>query len=260
MLLSEIIAALRELCPDTFAMSWDNVGLQCGRTGKEVKKIALALDATSEVIEKAIAEGADLILTHHPLLFGGIKHVTDEDYTGKRILRLLQADVACYAMHTNFDVLGMADAAADLLQLSDREVLEVTFEDDVSVEGFGRVGILPDNMTLRELAQKTAEVFSLEHVQYYGDPDQTVITCAILPGSGKDEIGHALRAGADVMITGDITHHVGIDACEKGISLIDAGHYGVEKIFIPYTKEYLEREIPQVEIISADCGAPFHSI
>ena len=132
MILSEIIALLREFCPDTFAMSWDNVGLQCGRTDKEVKRIALALDATSEVIERAISLQADLLLTHHPLLFGGVKRVTDEDYTGKRILRLIQADMACYSMHTNFDVLGMGDAAADLLQLTNREVLEVTYEVGVS--------------------------------------------------------------------------------------------------------------------------------
>ena len=113
-------------------------------------------------------------------------------------------------------------------------------------------------MTLSELAALSQKAFSLEHVRYYGDPDQTVITCAILPGSGKDEIPCAVKAGADVLITGDITHHVGMDAVEKGICLIDAGHYGVEKLFIPYMKEYLERELPSIGIVSADCGAPFH--
>ena len=234
MKLKEIMQMLEEMCPRSFAMSWDNVGLQVGYSDKEVRTIALALDATSEVIASAKAQGADLILTHHPLLFGGIKNVTDTDYVGKRILDLIRSDICCYSMHTNFDVLGMADAAADLLHLSDREVLEVTYEDDISVEGIGRIGTL-----------------------YYGDPDQMLVTCAILPGSGKGEIDLAVKAGADVYITGDISHHDGIDAVEKGVAVIDAGHYGIEKIFIPYMKEYLEREMPELRIVSCDAGAPF---
>ena len=257
MKLKEIMQMLEELCPASFAMSWDNVGLLVGRSDKDVHTIALALDATSEVIAQAKSLGADLLLTHHPLLFNGIKKVTDGDYLGKRILDLISSDLCCYAMHTNFDVLGMADAAADMLHLSDREVLEVTYEDDISVEGIGRVGTLLEPVKLSELAGKVAEVFEIEHVRYYGDPDQLMVTCAILPGSGKGEIDLAVKAGADVYITGDISHHDGIDAVEKGVAVIDAGHYGVEKIFIPYMKEYLEREVPEIRIISCDAGAPF---
>lgn len=257
MKLKQIMQMLEELCPASFAMSWDNVGLLVGRSDKEVHTIALALDATSEVIAQAKSYGADLLLTHHPLLFSGIKKITDSDYLGKRILDLIGSDLCCYAMHTNFDVLGMADAAADMLHLSDREVLEVTYEDDISVEGIGRVGTLLEPVKLSELAGKVAEVFEIEHVRYYGDPDQLMVTCAILPGSGKGEIDLAVKAGADVYITGDISHHDGIDAVEKGIAVIDAGHYGVEKIFIPYMKEYLEREVPEIRIISCDAGAPF---
>ena len=128
MKLKAIMQMLEELCPRSFAMSWDNVGLQVGYGDKEVHTIALAVDATSEVIADAAAQEADLILTHHPLLFGGIKNITDSDYLGRRILELIRRDICCYAMHTNFDVLGMADAAADMLKLSDREVLEVTYE------------------------------------------------------------------------------------------------------------------------------------
>ena len=257
MRLKEIMQMLEELCPPSFAMSWDNVGLLVGRADKEVQTIALALDATSDVIESAVMQKADLILTHHPLLFSGIKKINDSDYGGKRVLSLIRNDMSCYAMHTNFDVLGMADAAADLLRLTDREVLEVTYEDDISVEGIGRAGVLPEPMKLSELAARVAEVFDIEHVRYYGDPEQMLVTCAILPGSGKGEVDLAVKSGADVYITGDINHHDGIDAVEKGIAVIDAGHYGVEKIFIPYMKEYLEREVPSIRIISCDGGMPF---
>lgn len=258
MRLKEVIQMLEELCPSSFAMSWDNVGLLVGRTDQEVHTIALALDATSEVIEDAITQKADLIVTHHPLLFSGIKKVNDSDYVGKRILSLIRHDISCYAMHTNFDVLGMADAAADLLRLTEREVLEVTYEDEISVEGIGRVGVLQEPMKLSELAAKVAEVFGIEHVRYYGVSDQMLVTCAILPGSGKGEVDLAVKSGADVYITGDINHHDGIDAVEKGIAVIDAGHYGVEKIFIPYMKEYLEREVPSIRIVSCDQGMPYN--
>ena len=257
MKLKEIMHMLEELCPRSFAMSWDNAGLQVGYSDKEVHTIALALDCTSEVIAKAAAHKADLILTHHPLLFSGIKNITDSDYVGRRILELIRNDICCYAMHTNFDVLGMADAAADMMRLTDREVLEVTFEDDISVEGIGRIGMLPEPMKLSEYAQKVGEIFKIGHVRYYGDPDQILVTCAILPEAGKSEIDLAVKSGADVYITGDISHHDGIDAVEKGIAVIDAGHYGIEKLFIPYMKEYLEREAPELTIISCDAGAPF---
>ena len=183
MKLKEIMQMLEEMCPRSFAMSWDNVGLQVGYSDKEVRTIALALDATSEVIEAAKAQGADLILTHHPLLFGGVKNITDSDYVGKRILDLIQSDICCYSMHTNFDVLGMADAAADLMHLSDREVLEVTYEDDISVEGIGRIGTLLEPVKLSECAEKVAEVFNIGHVRYYGDPEQMV---PFFPARGRE--------------------------------------------------------------------------
>lgn len=257
MKLKEIMRTLEEFCPSGFAMSWDNVGLLVGSSDQEIGTIALALDATSAVIDKAAEEGADLLLTHHPLLFSAVKKISDSDFVGKRILKLIRGNIACYAMHTNFDVLGMADAAADLLHLTDREVLEITYEDEISVDGLGRIGSLIEPLSLSEYASKVGEVFGLEHVRYYGDPKETIVTCCIMPGSGRSEIDLAIKSGADVIITGDISHHDGIDAVEKGIAVIDAGHYGVEKVFIPYMKEFLERELPGIRIVSCDAGAPF---
>ena len=260
MKLKEIMRMLDEFCPPGFAMSWDNVGLQVGRADKEVQTIALALDATSEVIAEAVRQGADLILTHHPLLFGGIKQVTDSNYVGRRVLELAMHDIACFSMHTNFDVLGMGDAAADLMKLSDREVLEVTYEDEVSKEGIGRIGRLPEHMKLDDFAALVRDAFRLESVRVYGNPSDTIVTAAVLPGSGKDEIDLAAEAGADVMVTGDVNHHAGLDALEKGIAVIDAGHYGVEKIFVPYMEDYLRRNYPELEILRAPESEPFHTV
>lgn len=260
MTLEDIISRLEELCPPQFAVSWDNSGLQVGRFDQEIHTVCLAVDATSQVISFASLQGADLLITHHPLLFSGIKQIHDRHFLGKRIIELIRNDISCYAMHTNFDVMGMADAAADLLRLQDREVLEVTFEDEVSKEGIGRIGRLPEHMKLDDFAACVRDVFRLEGVRVYGDPSDTIVTCAVLPGSGKEEIDLAAAAGADVMVTGDVNHHAGLDAVEKGIAVIDAGHYGVEKIFVPYMEDYLRRNCPDLEILRAPESEPCHTV
>ncbi len=260
MKLEQVITMLEHLCPPEFAMSWDNSGLQVGRYEQDISTICIAVDATTPVIDFAVEQGADLLITHHPLLFGSLKSVHDRDFVGRRVIELIKNDIACYAMHTNFDVMGMADAAADLLRLTDREVLEVTFEDDVSKEGIGRIGKLPEHMRLDEFAAFVKKAFGLDQVRVYGDPGDTVVTCAILPGSGREEIDLAAAKGADVMVTGDVNHHAGIDAAEKGIAVIDAGHYGVEKIFVPYMEGYLHRKLSPLDILAAPESEPCHVV
>ncbi|MDD5940186.1 MAG: Nif3-like dinuclear metal center hexameric protein [Lachnospiraceae bacterium] len=260
MVLSDIMQQLEDFCPASFAQDWDNPGLQAGRRDLDVKTVFLAVDATSEVIDEATAHGAQLILTHHPLLFDGIKHVTDADFVGKRIVRILQKDMALFAMHTNFDVMAMGSEAAEKLGLIDSDVLEVTYEDSISHEGFGRIGELPEHESLQDLAEEVKEVFDIPHVRFYGDPDQQIVMAAVMPGAGKGEMDLAASKGADVLITGDINHHAGIDAVEKGIAVIDAGHYGIEKLFVPYMKEYIEREMPELKVVCARVHEPFHEV
>ena len=253
---ADVIRKLEELSPLAYAESWDNPGLLAGRTDKEIKRIYIAVDATTEAIAEAESVGADMLLTHHPLIFKGIKKVNSEDFIGRRILTLLQDDMCYYAMHTNFDVMGMADAAADELKLQNREVLDITFEDDIAKEGFGRLGDLPYPMTVDECAAYVKERFHLQAVKVFGQGSQQLVRAAISPGSGKSMIAPALGKGADVLITGDIDHHEGIDAVEQGMAVIDAGHYGLEKIFVPYLQEYLKRETEGIEIITQGKADP----
>lgn len=254
---ADVIRKLEELSPLAYAESWDNPGLLAGRADKEIKRIYIAVDATTEAIAEAESVGADMLLTHHPLIFKGIKKVNSEDFIGRRILTLLQADMCYYAMHTNFDVMGMADAAADELKLQNREVLDITFEDDIAKEGFGRLGDLPYPMTVDECAAYVKERFHLQAVKVFGQGSQQLVRAAISPGSGKSMIAPAIGKGADVLITGDIDHHEGIDAVEQGMAVIDAGHYGLEKIFVPYLQEYLKRETEGIEIITQGKADPF---
>lgn len=256
----KVIEILEKQSPKNCAYYWDNVGLLVGREDKEVQKIYIALDATDEAIEEAIANGADMLLTHHPMIFKGMKRVTQEDFIGRRIIRLIQNDMVYYAMHTNFDVMGMADLAADYLGISDTRVLEITSVSETGEEGIGRYGSLKKEMTVRECCEEVKQAFSLENVKVFGDLERKVKTAAISPGSGRSVISNALQAGVDVLITGDIDHHEGIDAVAQKLTVIDAGHYGVEHIFIPYMEQYLKREAKELEIAVQPLTFPFQII
>lgn len=256
----EIIEHLEQLSPTSFAEDWDNVGLLAGRYEREVHRIFVALDATDEIVDEAVRREADMLLTHHPLIFHGIKKVSDDDFIGRRIVRLLRYDISYYAMHTNFDVMGMADAAADEMKLEHRDVLDVTFEDDIAREGIGRIGELPEKMTLFECAQYVKKCFHISNVRMYGDPKRKIRRMAICPGSGKSVLKTSIERGVDVLITGDIDHHDGIDAVAQGLCIIDASHYGLEKIFIPYMRDYLHREMPGLEVMCAEFRPPYQDI
>lgn len=257
MRLKEVIAQLEQFCPPQFAVSWDNSGLQVGRYNQDISRVCLAVDATSSVIAYAAENGADLLITHHPLLFSGLKRIHDRDFTGKRVIDLIRSDIACYAMHTNFDVMGMADEAADRLQLEDREVLQVTYEDAIANEGIGRVGNLSREMRIKYCCELVKEAFILDNVRLFGDPETKIRRVAIAPGSGADMIPYAIKAGAQLLITGDISHHKGIDAVAEGLSVIDAGHYGIEKIFVSYMKDYFRKKMPDMNIMAASQKEPF---
>lgn len=272
----EVIKRLEELSPACYAESWDNIGLLAGRQEKQVKSILIALDATWEVVEEAAGLGADMIITHHPMIFGSINRVNSDTILGRKLLELIKNDICYYAMHTNFDVMGMADAVADKIGLQAREALEAVSRESAAKEGaykdsadkdsadkdsmqagMGRIGILPKVMTLEECALCIKKSFDLESVRVFGKRDAEIKRAAIMPGSGKDFIQKAMKAGADVYITGDMNHHAGLDAVEEGLCVIDAGHFGLEQVFIPYMKEYITRNIKDLTVYTAKQKNPF---
>lgn len=249
------------LAPAELACDWDNPGLIAGRQDKEIKKILVALDATDEVIEQAVREHADLLVTHHPLIFKPLKQVNDGNFISRRIVRLLQADICCFAMHTNFDIAPgcMADLAAERLGLKGGEPLEVTGEADGRPVGIGKVGNLETPVLLSELAAQVKAAFGLPFVTVYGADCVTgpVSRIAVSPGAGGSMTGFGIQKGAQVLVTGDIGHHTGIDAAACHMAVIDAGHYGLEHIFIPFMAEYISRKgAGEVEVVTAAPAFP----
>lgn len=257
MICKEIAKIIEQKFDRSFALGWDNVGLLAGRSDKEVKKIYIALDVTDDVVDAAVLAGADMIITHHPLLMSGISKVTDEHFIGKRLIKMIQNDISYYAMHTNYDVIGMADLSGEKLGFEDAEVLEVTGESEDRIEGIGRIADFTGEITLRQCCELVKGAFSLENVKVFGNLDAKVKRIAICPGSGKSVIKTALSKGADVLVTGDIGHHDGIDAVAQNLAIIDAGHYGLEHIFIKDMEEYLKKHLCGVEVITEEICHPF---
>lgn len=261
MLCKEIIQVIEASYPREAALGFDNVGLLAGRAEKEVNRIYLALDATDAVIDRAIEAGADLLVTHHPLIFNPMKKVTDEDFIGRRILKIIQNDLCYYAMHTNYDVLGMAALSEQVLGIQNTEVLDETMEGaDGKKEGIGRVGDLPKPMTLEECCVYVKHKLNLGSLKVFGDMDREVSRLAVSPGLGKSAIPEALKKGADVLVTGDIGHHDGIDAVEQGLAVIDAGHYGTEYIFIADMERFFKEKLPGLETLTEPIIHPFQVI
>ncbi|MCQ2492181.1 MAG: Nif3-like dinuclear metal center hexameric protein [Lachnospiraceae bacterium] len=256
----ELMELLESFAPQRYACSWDNVGLLVGRKDQEIKKVIVALDATNDVVARAIEEKADLIITHHPMIFSSMKRVNDDGFLGTKIMDLVEHHIAEFAMHTNFDVIGMADLAGRYLGFpEDAEVFEVTECVDGKEEGIGRMADLECEMTLAECAEFVKKALKLEQVLVFGNEKKMVKKAVISPGSGRSMFELAAEKGADVLITGDIGHHEGLDAMDMGLTIIEAGHYGTEYIFIDYVTDFL-KEHTNLEVIPVKSGSPYKVI
>jgi dinuclear metal center YbgI/SA1388 family protein len=261
----EIVNLLEELSPKKYACDWDNVGLLVGRGEKDVHKIMVALDATKEVVTYAVNEGADMLITHHPMIFSAMKQVNEEQFTQEKVLTLAEHGISYYAMHTNFDAVGgMAQLAAGekYLNLSGVSPIDAgSSACEAEGQGMGRFGRLPKPMTAEEVAQYVKEKFNLSFVTLYQGKEnkgQVFEDIAVMPGSGKSDMQYVAGKGYRLYLTGDYGHHEGLDAIDMGLTVIDATHYGLEHIFISYIREYLEEKLKgrDMVIVEADMGCP----
>lgn len=214
---------LSELYPSSLSSSWDNDGLMlCADGNKEVKKVLVSLDASLEAIEYAIKGGFDLILTHHPLIFKGMKSLNEYDLTGKRVLLLLKAGISVISLHTRLDAGegGVNDTLASLLGLYDIEVFG-----DLDNPTLGRIGTT-DISAPEKFAHKIKEATGIPSVTAY--VCRPISRVAVVGGGGGDLIGDAKRAGADTLVTGESGYNKSLDACDGNFNVFIAGHYYTE--------------------------------
>lgn len=253
---ADIIKLLEDAFPVKYAVSGDKTGFAVGNREKEVQHVFIAVDATDENIDEAIRVGADFLLTHHPMLYSPLATVTTDSFNGRRVIKMIENGLCYMSTHTNYDSCRMADLAAERLGMTEGQVLEEVADG----LGIGKVGNLPKKMTLRECAVYVKEKFQIPTVRFFGDGELEVQKAAICPGSGRSVIGACHRYGAEVFITGDVDHHTGIDQLDDELPIIDAGHYGVEHIYIEDMCKFFAEKCPQVKVSTAKIKHPFEVV
>lgn len=241
-----ILEVLNAIAPFDTAEEWDNVGLLLGDEHQTVRSILLALDLTEPVIEEAIQMKCDLIITHHPLIFKGIKRITMDHRLGRSILKLITHNIAVISAHTNLDQAfenGINYKIATLYHLKHLERLNKT-------HGFGVIGTYDTPMALDTFVQLTKNVFNIQHVKVANPSyvEENGIKCiAICSGSASEYSMDAILAHADVFITSDIKYHEAQIVLDKKLMLVDVGHFESEVLFLPEFKQIIKHRIKQLE-------------
>ncbi len=255
----DVLRFIETIAPPYMAESWDNVGLLCGRGEGKVEKLLVALDPFATVIDEAIALGADLIVTHHPLIFGEpVKAVSDTTQTGKCLLTLIEHHIAAINAHTNLDLApgGVNDVLAATLGL---EAVQVLNPQGVDAQGrpYGliRAGEVAEQplSTFLKTVKTQLQCDGLRYVSG-GKPVSRV---AVGGGSCGGAIAEVAAAGCDTFVTADVKYNQFRTACELGLNLIDAGHFHTENPTMPILAAALQKQFPEVEVqlsaLHGDC-------
>lgn len=239
MRIKSIFDFLNEKFPVETACDFDNVGLLIGNKNRSVTKVLVALDCTNAAVDEAIKMGAQLIITHHPVIFESIKSI---DADGK-IGRLIENKISVISMHTNFDqgINGINDVLCQKIGL--KNVKPLTARDGYVL----KVGET-DNLTADEFAQKLKT--SLNTTVRFTDSLKKINTVVVCSGAGGGFLDDAVNAGADALVAADIKHSVFLEADEKGICLFDAGHFETEDIAVEPLKEMLQNEFKNTQFFT----------
>lgn len=235
---ADVLRFLDTVAPESQKMDWDNVGLLCGDSAQEVHKILVALDPFEGVAAEAAAVGADLIVTHHPLIFRPVKNVTEGDSVGRTIRKLIKHDISAINAHTNLDVAegGVNDELARVLGLQNVEVVP---------GGLLRIGTVQPQTMEAFLAhvKTTLGCPGLRYVERTG-------VCRVAVGGGAcgSELMDAFAAGCDTFVTADVKYNTFWDAYDLGINLIDAGHFYTENPICRVLARRLREAFPAVKV------------
>ncbi len=235
----EIFNKLCEYAPLELQMGFDNSGFLIGRGERLVERALLSLDITLPVIREAETMGANLIISHHPLIFRALKELRPNG-PGEKTLLLAEKGISAICMHTNLDIAkdGVNDVLIRLLGAETEEALDA--------DGCGRVGTLPEEMPLSAFLARCKDLLQAKGLRYV-DGGRPVRRIAVMGGSGGDAFSEALEKGCDTYVTSDVKYHSFLDAAELGLNLIDADHFCTENPVIPVLANRLSAAFPDVE-------------
>lgn len=242
--LEKIIDFMDEIAPREGATEYDNVGLLAGRRNREVTKILTALDCTIDTVREAAQIGAELIVCHHPVMFDGIKKITDETKEGEMLLFAIENNIALFAAHTNLDF-----AAGGL---NDYFLQKLGFKPSGTIlENEGR--IFDCNITGTDLCKKIKKAFDIDVLRVNLDMKRKILKGAVCTGSGKS-LADAAAEKADVYITGDMGHHDILNLIGLGCGYIEISHYDSEKIVMELLKEQLGKKFPHTQVFVSEAN------
>lgn len=257
----DIFAFLNTIAPDYMKESWDNVGLNCGHRDKEVKTVLVALDPFAHVCQEAAEVGADLLVTHHALLWNP-GFITDETQQGKNVLFLIEHGIACINAHTNLDLApgGVNDTLARVLGLSEVNVISPVGTGASGREyGLLRQGVV-ELQPLERFLHHVKDTLGCEGLRYV-DGGKPVYRVCVGGGSCGSELMEAYRAGCDTFVTADVKYNQFWDARNLGINLIDAGHFYTENPVCAVLAAKIAGAFPTLHVIGSkthtDCAKFF---
>lgn len=235
---------INKLFPLETQESWDNSGFQLRFFGN-VNKILVALEMTEAVAAEAVKEGANLIITHHPIFFSPIKTLDEGSYIGRIVKTLYEHKISLYSSHTPFDIAENGNNAYFGMLLGFENIRDFTHAPDK----FLKKGDLDIDTTLEEFAMKVCEKLEIpfSSIKIIGDSSSRVLTVGWCTGAGGDFIENAVREAIDLYITGDVKYHQAVMAREDGQAVLDIGHFGSEKIFTKNMAKILRSEFAKLE-------------
>lgn len=244
-----VFAFLQEKSPFELQEGFDNAGFLVGREDASVSKLLVALDITEQVVQEAVEQGAQLIVAHHPVIFGGVKSVTDQTVTGRVLLALVENGVAAVCAHTNLDAVegGVNDALALRLGLTDiGQLRQAGVDGQGRPYGIGRVGLVPEQ-PLYDFAMAVKRLLGANGIRLV-DGGKPVRMVAVGGGACAEFMADALAQGCDTFITSDVKYHQFLEARALGLNLLDAGHFPTENVVCPVLQDWLSRRFPQVAV------------
>jgi dinuclear metal center YbgI/SA1388 family protein len=257
--LADVARVSHDLWPLTGAEEWDAPGLVSGDPQRRVESILLAVDVVADTVAEAVESGADHLLAHHPLLLRGVTSVAEDRYKGALLARLIRADCALLAAHTNADVVvdGVSDVLASRLGLTD--VIPIT-DGSAPGTGIGRVGRLPQPVSLGALARQLAGLIpaTASGIRVAGGYTDTIETVALCGGAGDSLLREPLVRTADVYITSDLRHHPASESREQSVlagvgpALIDVSHWASEWLWLDTAAAQLAARLPGVSVRVSD--------
>lgn len=241
---NDLLRFLTVFAPLELQLDFDNSGFLVGHGDAEVKRVLLALDITNDVIEEAIQKEANLIISHHPIIFHPLASLTDNG-AGSKVMRLAENRIAAICMHTNLDI---ADGGVNDVLI---RLLGASCTDSLDKDGCGRVGFLPEPLSLERFLEHCKSILHTNGIRYVnaGKPVQKL---AVMGGAGADSLRDAYEKGCDTYVTADVKYHQFLDALELGVNLIDADHFCTENPIIPVLAEMLEKAYPNIRFLISE--------